>query len=45
MNLASEALFARNGVFGAEVPKPLTTFVWHQEITRTICTKGRFRKT
>ncbi len=45
MNLASRTLFARKGAFGTQVPKPLITFVWHQETTRTICAKGRFRKT
>jgi hypothetical protein len=45
MNLASQTLFATRGFFGTQVPKPLKTFVWHQEATRTISTKGRFRKT
>jgi len=45
MNQLSETLFAGRGLFGTGVPKPLIAFVWHQETTRTICAKGRFRKT
>jgi hypothetical protein len=45
MNLAPEPLFAGKGFFGTQVPKPVKTFVWHQETTRTICAKRRFRKT
>ena len=45
MNLPSGMLFAGRGLFGTRVPKPLRTFVWHQETNRTICAKGRFRKT
>jgi hypothetical protein len=44
MNLASGTLFA-GSFFGTQVPKPVKTFVWHQETTRTICAKTRFRKT
>jgi hypothetical protein len=45
MNLASGTLFAARDFLGTQVPKPVKTFVWHQETTRTICAKGRFRKT
>jgi len=45
MNLASRTLFVRKGFFGTQVLKPVKTFVWHQEAIRTICAKGRFRKT
>jgi hypothetical protein len=45
MKPASATPFAGKGRFGTVVPKPLTTFVWHDEASRTICPKQRFRKT
>lgn len=45
MSLAAGSTFAGKSHFGTEVPKSPVTFVWHQETTRTICAKGRFRKT
>ena len=42
---ASATPFPRESHFGTEVPKSLVAFVWHQETIRTICPKGRFRKT
>jgi hypothetical protein len=45
MNLAAGPYFTRESHFGTEVPKSLVAFDWHLETTRTICPKGRFRKT
>ena len=45
MSLAAGTPFTRESHFGTEVPKSLVAFVWHQETTRTICPKRRFRKT
>jgi hypothetical protein len=45
MNLAPGTPFTRESHFGTEVPKSLVAFDWHLETTRTICSRGRFRKT
>jgi hypothetical protein len=45
MNSTTGTHITRESHFGTEVPKSLVAFVWHQETTRTICPKGRFRKT
>jgi hypothetical protein len=45
MNSVAGSPFTRESHFGTEVPKSLVAFVWHYKTIRTICTKGRFRKT
>jgi len=45
MSLAAGTVFTRVSHFGTEVPESPVTFVRNQETTRTICAKGRFRKT
>jgi hypothetical protein len=45
MNFASTLRLTRESHFGTQVPKSLVAFDWHLETTRTICPKGRFRKT
>jgi len=45
MSFAARTPFTGESYFGTEVPKSLVAFDWHLETTRTICPKGRFRKT